>query len=169
MSKYFCNLTTPIKIQVNVNGSWTYQELEKVYFKEPSINEIRLKFDKVRPLAKKLFLEISQMQKAVQEQKTVQQEKEKPQTELQYEEVLEQGLGMIEAMEISIDTFPLFMQAFKEFIGNGTVFVDPAMQTSLTSANILLLDAENFDNILAMYLGYFTPFFISRNQKKSIA
>jgi hypothetical protein len=169
MSKYFCNLITPIKIQVNVNGSWTYQEVEKVYFKEPSINEIRVKFDKVRPLAKKLFLEISQMQKAVQEQKTVQQEKEKPQTELQYEEVLEQGLGMIEAMEISIDTFPLFMQAFKEFIGNGTVFVDPAMQTSLTSANILLIDAENFDNILAMYLGYFTPFFMSRNPKKSIA
>jgi len=165
MSKYFCNLITPIKIQVNVNGSWTYQEVEKVYFKEPSINEIRLKFDKVRPLAKKIFFELAQTQK----EKAVQQEKEKPQTELEYEQVLEQGLGMIEFMELSLETFPLFMQAFKEFIGNGTVFIDPAMQTSLTSANILLLDVENFDNILAMYLGYFTLFFISRNQKKNIS
>lgn len=161
---YICNLPKPIIIQEKRNGSFQNIEVETLYFKEPSINELRSSFAPVRNAFKQLQQSITQQQRDTQKEQDKDGENPLKHQNRTQEEARKLGYQMLEFIDSGDgEKLKNFQNAFKVYLVKGCCFTAPSLEkdTQLTMAETI--SDEALEEILAMYLGYFLVFFILRN------
>lgn len=172
--EYTCTLPMPLKAQVKVNGTYQHQDINILYFKEPSISQLKCDFRYTRNAFKKLqqsmSAEIKQAQDNQKEEVEEEAEEKAGEKVLTEQEALKRGyplLEMIDNADVDIYQKPL-EEAFKVYLTKGSCFLAPSMdaENKLTKTHIDTLDYDNFQAIFAVYLGFFLYFFILKNPEK---
>lgn len=172
--EYICKLPVPIKFDT---------EIDALYFKEPSISQLRGDFKPVRGAFKKVMFSTTNLLPSKQNEKES-EEKSKKENRT-YEEIQDEGYQVLEFIEVVGGEIEAnFISEFKKFIVKRVCFKSSSLEldTIFTKADLDMLFVkdsngempyiENFDEIFAMYLGYFLPFFSSMRPdkiKKNIA
>ena len=169
--EYTCTLPTPLKAQVKVNGTYQHQDIDILYFKEPSISQLKCDFRYTRNAFKKLQQSMSAAIKEAQDNQKKEEVEEKVEEKvLTEQEALKRGYPLLEMIDnADVDTYqkPL-EEAFKVYLTKGSCFLSPSMdaENKLTKTHIDTLDYDNFQAIFAVYLGFFLHFFILKNPEK---
>lgn len=161
---YICNLPEPIVIHQKVNGSFENIKVERLYFKEPSINELRCSFAPVRNAFKQVQASITQFQREAQKEQDKNGENPLKHENRTKEEARKLGYQMLEFIDGGdCEKLKNFQNEFKKYLVKGCCFTAPSLEKDTQLRMVETINDEVLEEILAMYLGYFLVFFMLRN------
>lgn len=164
--EYICNLPTALKLHIKVGDIYEHAEIKTLYFKEPSINELRCSFAPVRNAFKQLQQSITQQQTEAQKEQDKNGENPLKHQNRTKEEARKLGYQMLEFIDGGDgEKLKNFQNEFKKYLVKGCCFTAPSLEKDTQLTMVETINDEVLEEILAMYLGYFLVFFILRNPK----